>query len=223
MPEGSTMQLESFRKHGRMMLAEGAEIGSETGSMWSTITEIIWNRLAHINQVHCDKMAAISGIKLTPYEEPKGPAGAGTGTGDPGNDPWYGPKKIPSRPDSTEDYQSSVAPSSDKYDVSIAIAKHKRGDVKLQSRSKEPGKINLRTGIDDSGKVGARNIVTCDLWIYLTDFIIILSFFLVLTYTCHSQSQTHCQNGLQTDVPEELCVLCSSACLCAWIHPYNVT
>ena len=121
-------------------------------------------------------MAAISGIKLTSADEPKGPAGVGTG--DPGNDPWYGPKAYSSSPDSTADYQSSVAPSTtdfkssvmphedelqrpkatsrDNGEVSADLSKHKRREVKSPSMSEQLGKINLRTGINAFGEVGGK-------------------------------------------------------------------
>ena len=128
-------------------------------------------------------MAAISGIKLASPDEPKGPAGVGTG--DPGNDPWYGPREFSGRPDSTADYQSSVAPSTpdfkrsvmssqdepqkpkatsrDKGDVSADVSRHKLREVKSPSMSEQLGKINLRTGINAFGEVGGKDILTCNL------------------------------------------------------------
>lgn len=121
-------------------------------------------------------MAAISGIKFTSPDEPKGPVGVGTG--DPGNDPWYGPRASSGRPDSTADYQSSVAPSTpdfkrpvmpnedepqkpkatsrDNGGVSADLTKHKRREVKSPSISEQLGKINLRTGINAFGEVGEK-------------------------------------------------------------------
>ena len=121
-------------------------------------------------------MTAISGIKLTSPDEPKGPAGVGTG--DTVNDPWYGPKAFSSKPDSTADYQSSVAPSTpdfkrsmmsskdepqkpkaisrDNGEVSADLSKHKRREVKSPSMSEQLGKINLRTGINAFGEVGGK-------------------------------------------------------------------
>ena len=142
-------------------------------------------------------MAAISGIKLTSPDEPKGPAGVGTG--DPGNDPWYGPKAYSSSPDSTTDYQSSVAPSTtdfkssvkphedepqkpkatsrDNGEVSADLSKHKRTEVKSPSVSDQLGKINLRTGINSFGEVGGKIswLVTFESYFII---IFILSFWL---------------------------------------------
>ena len=143
-------------------------------------------------------MAAISGIKLTSPDEPKGQVGVGTG--DPGNDPWYGPRAFSGRPDSTADYQSSVAPSTPDFkrsvmrqedesqkpketsrengEVSADLTKHKRREVKSPSISEQLGKINLRTGINTFREVGEKTPRLVTFESYFTNFFIILSFWL---------------------------------------------
>ena len=61
-------------------------------------------------------MAAISGIKLISGEDSGGPVRPGNMDSKlQGHDPWYGPKRISSNPDTTADYQNTVTPSSEEH------------------------------------------------------------------------------------------------------------